>query len=52
MFTLIVAVIIGVAIICECISDCVRYRYKYQNTCCCDTCPYRDECLEVFENDR
>ena len=47
MFTLIVAVIIvGVAVVCDCISDCVRYRYKYQNTCC-DTCPYRDECLEV-----
>ena len=46
----IVALIIIVAIVCECISDCATSKYKY--TCCCDDCPYRDECLEVFENDR
>lgn len=46
MFMLTVALIIGVAIVCDCISECVKYRYKY-DTCCCSTCPYRDECMEV-----
>jgi hypothetical protein len=50
MLTLIVALIIVVIIICECISDCVKH--KHRNTCCCDDCPYREECLEVFEDDR
>lgn len=52
MFWEMVALIIVVAIVCECISDCVTSKYKHQDTCCCEDCPYRDECLEVFENDR
>ena len=47
MFLEIVAVISGVFIICDCISACVESKYKYQNTCCCNTCPYRGECMEV-----
>ena len=52
MFWLAMIIVPSVLWICTCISDCVRYKYKYQNTCCCDTCPYRDECLEVNEDDR
>jgi hypothetical protein len=33
----IVALIIGVAVVCECISDCVTSKYKHQYTCCCNT---------------
>lgn len=51
MFLVMVALIIGVAIVCDCISNCVTIKYKHRDTCC-DDCPYRDECLEVLENDR
>lgn len=50
---IIVAIVIFLSLyaICECISDCVESKYKYQDTCCCDDCPYRGKCLEVFENE-
>ena len=50
MFWGMVALIIVVLVVCECISDCVTIKYKHRNTSCCDDCPYRDECLEVFES--
>ena len=50
MFWILIALIIGVAIVCDCITECFRHRYKY-DTCCCKTCPYRDECLEVCEDE-
>lgn len=50
MFWEMVALIIIVAIVCECISECVTSKHK--NTCCCDDCMYREECLGVYEDDR
>lgn len=38
-------VIAVVALICECVSECVARRYEQQeNICECDTCPMRYEC--------
>lgn len=47
MFWIVICTLCGLLIICECIQNCVDSKYKWQDTCCCDTCPYRDECLEV-----
>lgn len=52
MIWIAVTVTISVLFICECIATCVKNKYKYQNACCCKTCPYRDVCWEVCENDR
>ena len=41
-----ITIVLCVLFVCECIVTCIRYRYKYQDKCCCDTCPYRDECYE------
>ena len=51
MFWEMVAVIVLVTIVCECISKCVTIKYKHQSTCCCDDCMYREECLGVYVNE-
>lgn len=48
----VIALIIGVAIVCECISKCVTIKYEHQSTCCCDDCMYREECWEVYINEK
>ena len=47
MFWVAITIILSVLFICECVQMCVHHKFKYQDTCCCDTCPYRGECLEV-----
>ena len=39
------------AIICECVSDCVKviYRNRHEEQeCCCDSCPMQNECWEAM----
>ncbi len=51
MFWEAIVIFLSLLAICGCILDCVESKYIYQDTCCCKTCPYRDECLEVCEDE-
>lgn len=45
MFWLAVGILISVYLICECVAECVKQKYFWQDSKCeCDDCPMRYEC--------
>lgn len=51
MIWILLVVALIVFIICECISECIENKYKWQEfNSCCSTCPWREEC-EGMQNE-
>ena len=47
MIWIAITIILVAVIICECITDCVTHKYKWQKSCC-DSCPMQNECWEAM----
>lgn len=45
MMWIAIAIVVSVALVCECITDCMKNKGQ---ECCCDSCPMKDECWEVM----
>lgn len=52
MLWIAIGIILVVYIVCVCVSECVKYKYFWQDRKCeCDTCPMRYECKEMREDE-